>query len=345
MWDRTAFKVAWDHILGSSTDTDTRDELRSLFPAHDYVDDQEFSLLHKTVLGLNPLNLDTLLMSPPESMIDCCDVNGRTPLFWAAGNGDSKAVLSLLNSKAEVGKATYAGFRPLDIAMFYGHQDCSRLLLQHMDSTRYIDRPDFSPLHYGAYCGADPDILDKIIALGTDINSTVLSGGHTALINAVQTNQHRVCQHLLSRHANPDIANDGGETALHVAVDSNSHETLQLLLLHADYRLKTHAGETLFHYAAQSADIHTLEILCSADISDVDTSDIVTSVSSAQRLAKVGGLNGLQIADLRTDVTPEWHVAFGILKEKIDRSKIAGRDASATEDGEKFYDALEAREE
>ena len=329
--------------MGTSTAANTREELRSLFPARDYVDDQEFSLLHKAVLGLNPLDLDTLLMSLPATMVDSCDVNGRTPLFWAAGNGDSKAVRSLLNSKAEVGKATHAGFCPLDIAMFYGHQDCSRLLLQHMNTTRCIDRPVFSPLHYGAHLGADIDILDRIIDLGTDIDSKILNGGETALMAAVQSNQHRVCQHLLSRHANSDITNDEGETVLHVAINSNSHESLQLLLSHAECRAKTHTGETLFHYAAQSADIQTLEILCAADLHEIHTGDTVTGVSSAQRLAKVKGLNGLQVADLRTEVSPEWHVAFRRLKERIDQGRSTGEDAPVVEGSEEFHDALETQ--
>ena len=87
-------------------------------------------------------------------------------------------MVSLLNSKVEVGKATHAGYYPLDAAMFYRHQDCSRLLLQHMDSTHHVDRPDYSPLHYGAYFGAEPDIiLDRIVDFWTDINSETLSGG------------------------------------------------------------------------------------------------------------------------------------------------------------------------
>ena len=56
------------------------------------------------------------------------------------------------------------------------------------------------------------------------------------------------------------------------------------------------------------------------------------------------GLNGLQTAELRADVTLEWHVAFTRFKEKIDQNKTTGRDVLAAVESEEFYDALEAQE-
>ena len=343
--NRTTVSIAWTQILNPSIDMDTRERLRILFPANDYIESQDFSLLHQTILGLNNLDLDALLASIPDSTINYRDVNGRTPLFWAAQRGDYKAVLSLLNFKADAQLATNGGSLPLDIALYFGHQSCSRLLLQHMTSTNYHNCQGFFPLHWAAHGGTEPDILDKILSLGNGINSVTTFAKYTALVYSAQENHPRVCHHLLSRNAKSEIANIHGETPLHAAIDYNSHESLQLLLLHVDYRLKTHAGETLFHYVAQYADVKTLEILLASDLHEINTDDIITHVTPNQKSPKFKGLKGLQIAELRTDVTPEWLATFRRLREKIDRFKMPSQDVQGTEESDEFHDALDTQDQ
>ena len=164
--------IAGPMILECSVEMNTRDRLRSLFPADDYIETQDFSLVHRTILDLNSLDLDTLLATVPKSMIDACDVGGRTALFWTARYDHYNAMLSLLKFKVDTLKATYGGFRPLDAAIFARSQRCCGLLLEHMASVDYKDPRGWSPLHGASYGGFDLDIIGKMLTLGCYVNVT-----------------------------------------------------------------------------------------------------------------------------------------------------------------------------
>jgi ankyrin repeat protein len=67
------------------------------------LDRQEFTLLHRTVLHQYGMSLRCYLDDVAKGL-DTPDVNGRTPLLWAAWRGDLDTVALLLQAKADIDK-------------------------------------------------------------------------------------------------------------------------------------------------------------------------------------------------------------------------------------------------
>ena len=75
-----AFEVAWSKILSNQASNNICKGLQDIFPGQEYIENHDFNLLYRTVLKLNPLNIDTLLISIPQSLIDERDTKGRIAL-------------------------------------------------------------------------------------------------------------------------------------------------------------------------------------------------------------------------------------------------------------------------
>ena len=336
--------TAWTIILSDTAKEGLSRRLRELFPAEEWIESQEFSLVHKTVLGLNPLNLDDLLASVPTSMINSVDVRGRTALWWTALRGDYSAMSSLLRYDADVQRLSSAGFSSLTTAMFSRNQGCVRLLLQHSHDLARYDSTGWLAIHVAAYCGLDNDVISATIPPEIGVDVVTKGQESTALMHAAQESRFHACKYLLSLNADPNLKNTEGETALHLAISNNSHKSMETLLRCTEYHIKTKAGETFLHYAAQYSDIQSLEILYDSDLYGICIKDTVTNSSPNQTAMNVVGLTALEIAGRRSNVTPEWLAMFQKLQNKIDlHSEELQADTSHGE-ADEFHDALESQE-
>ena len=67
------------------------DALRVLTARGNFVDEQNYTILHHMVLGLQVGDLEEELKRYPD-LLDVVDAMGRTPLTWAACVGDDRAV-------------------------------------------------------------------------------------------------------------------------------------------------------------------------------------------------------------------------------------------------------------
>ena len=321
---------------------DVSQRLRALFPADWWIESQEFNLVHKTVLGLNPLVLDDLLASVPEVTINSGDAKGRTPLWWTAHRGDYPAMLSLLRHNADVSKPSNAGWSVLSTAIWSRSQQCVRLLLQPSSDLSQRSSDGWLPLHSAAFLGLDHDIIRATIPPGIDVNvPTVGNAESTALMLAAQRNYHHACAYLLSLGANPDAVNNLGETALNYAIEYNSQAVMRLLWQDTNIRLTTKAGETLLHCAAQHSDFKTLEVLYELDMHGICTQDTVVGESPAQILLNVVGLTALEIGERRDDVSPEWLAMFHKLLHKIENPGDSLHTSVTAREEEQFHDSLE----
>ena len=335
--------MAWVRITSGLLEDSVSQRLQALFPAKWWVESQGFNLVHKTVLGLNPLKLDDLLASVPESMIDAGDDGGRTPLWWTALRGDYQAMVSLLHYNVDTRKPSNAGWSALSTAIHSKNQQSVRLLLQYSSDLSRYDSHGWLALHLAAYHGLDTDIITATIPLGLDIDTfTLRADRNTALILAAQQDQYHACECLLSFGANPNIQNALGQTALHKAIEFKCHKIIEHLLRLTDVHLETQAGETLLDFAAQHSDIRSLEILNAFGLCGIRTDVPVTGTSPTQVQTTVVGLTALEIAEQRTNVTPEWLTTF---KKLLHNNGIPDDSVYANiadEPGEEYYDALES---
>ena len=339
MVDRNAIDMAWIVILSNRGDASTRQGLRALFPGDKHIEEQNFTLLHRTVLGLNPLDLETLLASSPRLTVDERDASGRTALWWAAFRADCAAMVSLLKHGANANQKCSLGYSPLHEAIFSCNQACIRLLLEksaHLDS----NPEGYSPLLQCSYFGSDLAILGILLARGADIDS-VSPCEETALMLATQEKQHKICEYLISQGAGLNRVNIDGESALHYAVYNKNHRGLRLLLQSgAIPSVKTKAGETLLHHAAQFGDVECLEILDSFNLKGTNSKDKVSGISPIRQF-KVKGLSALEIAIKRPKMPPEWLTTFRRLIHHIEFPESKVSTTTISSEAEEFQDALE----
>lgn len=106
----------------------------------DSVDDEENAIL-QSVKELNSTALCKYISDEPQSLKQCIDKNGLTPLHWASDRGSPEILKLLVDSKLlDVNCQDSSGQTPLHYAATCGHSDCVNILLR---------------------AGADPNIKDN----------------------------------------------------------------------------------------------------------------------------------------------------------------------------------------
>jgi len=109
---------------------------------------------------------------------DATDGRGRTPLHWAAQNGNA-AVADALLSAASAHACTAKGSTPLHWAAWHGHAVIVRLLLAHGAAGAAVNDAGWTPLHVAAYLGYPHVIvalLDGSPAAAAAINARTADG-------------------------------------------------------------------------------------------------------------------------------------------------------------------------
>ena len=339
--DRNAIQKAWLQILGNTSNVSNTEFLRTLFPFDSIQEELGFKLLHKTVLGLNPLDLDSLLSSVSRSAVDEVDSDGRTPLWWAARTGDHPAIRSLLKAGADSSKKSHFGASPLHTAIYKNNNACTKTLISSSYTVDLRNGHGATPLHYCCYFGSDTDIVELLLCKGADINS-LDTNDYTPLMLAIQGKQTSICEFLITQGADMNTLNKSGECCLHLAIN-HKYPTMvrSLLQYHVEYRVKTNAGETLLHYAAQFGDIVCLEILHSFNLDGINVEDKIINFSPIQTSRYVKGLTASQIAEKRPGVTPEWLTMFRKLVYGIEHPESKTLIEDMDDQVEVFEDTVE----
>lgn len=251
-------------------DDSDQDSVKYLLDTSDYIDDQQFPLVHKIILGMSLRDLKEELMVNPLGVFDT-DVEGRTALHWAAARGDERSTLVLLSRGANPSTMDKNGRRPLHLAADTSRAGCVRLLLEAGAPTNPVTPRDTpvrsAPLSCSAW-NKDDDVLafKTLLDFGADVEAKN-PDGETALIG---TARRRTAAHavLLMEHgANLNAVDNNGKTALTTAIMYNNHEVLWVLLDKWDKygtcpRL---AGPGLLNVAADFADLETISILSQSE--------------------------------------------------------------------------------
>ena len=97
-----------------------------------------------------------MLINREAIEINGIDEHGRTPLSYAAQNGDSDVVKSLLQHEAiKVNIPDRSNHSPpIHYAILEGYDEVVRLLLNHKDTEiNIVDHSGQTPLHIAARCG------------------------------------------------------------------------------------------------------------------------------------------------------------------------------------------------
>ena len=251
-------------LMGGLTDEDA-DALRCLTKGDEgFIEEQNYTRLHKVILGLSLADLEEEICEHPE-MIDVPDAMGRTPLAWASCRGDERAIVSLLSRGAEVNTIDIQHSGVVGHAADRNYATCVRLLLEAGADPNIAAAYNYqvgNPLNVAARNAEDPLVLKTLLDFGADIESSGVDG-MTALIHASRRDNASFATLLLEYGANINAMSAAGQTPLTTAIANNSHNVLRLLLDRwFEYsHCPRLTGPHLLQIVALYADLLTIDIL------------------------------------------------------------------------------------
>ncbi|GJE85550.1 ANK-REP-REGION domain-containing protein [Phanerochaete sordida] len=203
--------------------------------------------VHTAALNRQVGLVRTLITQDPK-LLNAQDVDGRTPLHWAATSGSLEIVRYLLDQNAQVDLPDNAGWTALHIASSAGHEDIVRELLGAGADVKKTNDKGLTALHYAA-SKSRIDIGKLLIDRGADINARD-KANQTALHRAATTGSTGFINLLLhppegSPKTRINPADRVGNTPLHLAMESAYAEAACLLIeAGADRTRENLDGET-----------------------------------------------------------------------------------------------------
>lgn len=144
-------------------------------------------------------------------------------IFEAAIIGDNERIGKLLSHDPSLVSAfSVDGFTPLHLAVFFGHAEAARLLLDKGAniSARTTNALANQPLHAavaGSDTGARLVCARLLVDAGADVNDRQ-SGGFTPIMSAAQNGDSDLAQLLLEHGADASARDDQGRSAVDLAL-------------------------------------------------------------------------------------------------------------------------------
>ena len=194
----------------------------------------------------------------------------QIPLRAAVAQGDLALVARLLDLGANVDGPGPGHDTPLQVAVWYGHRDMARLLLQRGANPNLASAGlGAPPLHLAVRKG-DHAMLQLLLDLQVPIASPIPREaqppqdrlGDSALHEAAEAGDASALQLLLNAGADPNTPNFNGLTPLYHAVAANHLDLVPLLLQRgADLNWQTRIGVTPVHWAIVNGQGQSLELL------------------------------------------------------------------------------------
>jgi ankyrin repeat protein len=151
-------------------------------------------------------------------------------IFEAAATGRTDRVRALLDKDAaQVNAYAADGFYPLGLAVFFGHPETARLLVERGADVNQAARNAMNvrPLHAAA-AARQLELSKLLIERGADVNAPQ-QAGLRPLHEAAATGQAELARLLLAHGAAINIKSDAGKTALVYAVENGQAEMAKLL--------------------------------------------------------------------------------------------------------------------
>lgn len=158
------------------------------------------------------------------------DPNGRDgqgdPALYVALREDALAAARALlqSTQLDVNQSNASGESPLMMAAFRNHMDLARELVARGAT---VNQDGWTPLHYAATRGHS-DMMQFLILQGSNINA-LSPNGTTPLMMAAGYGTLEAVRLLLKYHADPQIKNQQGLTALDFARNAGQDDAAVVL--------------------------------------------------------------------------------------------------------------------
>ena len=192
------------------------------------------------------------------------------PLVEAVKNGDATAVRRLIKERVDVNAAEVDGTTPLHWAARVNDVATAELLIRAGANVRAANRYDVTPLSVACTNG-NAGMISLLLKAGADAN-TALPGGETALMTTARTGSLDGVKLLLAQGADANAKEAGrGQTALMWAASEGHKDVVRILLdSGADVKARSAGGFTPFLFAVRDGRLEITKMLLAAgaDITD-----------------------------------------------------------------------------
>lgn len=194
----------------------------------DLAETLEFSSLHSavTLQSLSAEGFQSLLQQD-FMHVNTHDRLGKTPLHWAARNGDSDAVELLIEWKAHVNVRDVEKWTPLHEACWSGNERCVTLLLDAGGDVRAEDQYGQTPLFSIAWAGCG--LVALLVQRGGEIDHRN-HDGETVLHHAAWEGCSDIIDELVMHGADIIARDPRGISPLQRAIIEDEREAVLALL-------------------------------------------------------------------------------------------------------------------
>lgn len=205
----------------------------------------------------------TSMLLDSEGVDENCrdDEDLETPLHHAARLGNKEVIEILINNGAFIDVQSGLGETPLTIAVAQGFREIVSLLLESGANPNLAGLHGETALHIAAASG-DEFIANLLLKYGAFVNATE-DVGDAPLHWAVRESHEKVISVLL-KHPEVDVnlANEDGETPLHLAASFGETSIAELLLsTGADAEIRNEAGFKAAEEAANGGYVRLAQLL------------------------------------------------------------------------------------
>lgn len=237
------------------------------------------------------------LLIGAHANVKAADRYGITPLTLAAINGSAPMLEALLQAGADVNAALPEGETVLMTAARTGNPDAIKVLLAHHADVNAREKTlgetalmwaaaENHPAAVAALISADANINAQSTVLGLTpfkwvtsgmVSTTLPRGGWTPLMYAARQNAMQAARVLADGHANLNLTDPDGATALMIAI-INAHFDLANILIEkgADLNIADETGMTALYAAV---DMNTLGAMLSRPapkrVDELSSADLV----------------------------------------------------------------------
>ncbi|KAF2124067.1 ankyrin [Dothidotthia symphoricarpi CBS 119687] len=239
----------------------------------DVRDNLNLSSVHDSAIG-NQIEDLTHQVRLDASSVLSRDYYGFTPLHWAVRFAHLDIVDALLSAGADVNAVCRQGRSVISWAVESGSVMCCQKLLDAGAHVNILDREQQNVMLRALLMfPVNEEIVHLLVRAGTDVNHQDRDG-RTSLMFAAQFGTQISCEKLLQYGADMEIQNEYGVTAVLGAVQNNNHDVLKLLCdRKAILNRKDRDGDSMIHYAAWFGDLETMRILEEAQIEGLPIDD------------------------------------------------------------------------
>lgn len=246
-------------------------EVLNCVDLEDIIDDQDFTSLHRIILGLTSRNLKEELQEHPE-IVNATDTVGRTPLWWATYIGDVTSSEILLSFGADPSKSDFEKSSPLHTSAWASSARLLKMLLDCGADVNAVTADGATPLHFCNF--NDVDAARILLDYGADCNAKN-NIGRTPLFLCAMDNSDLLVELLLQRGADQYIADWEGNYPWQTAVIRSAAQVLQVLSRHGcRFSDTSPVLSTVLHIAARYGDMAVAQALKEIDLSHIDTDAI-----------------------------------------------------------------------